>query len=117
MMTRPTLAMPALLEELRSLIEDARRQIAHVANAGLTLTYWRIGKRLLTENLTDGRGEYGQQILASLAQQLEREYGKGFSYSALTRMARFAVLRERLHRAIEHARERTALASPEGDLA
>lgn len=92
MMTRPTLAMPALLEELRSLIEDARRQIAHVANAGLTLTYWRIGKRLLTENLTDGRGEYGQQILASLAQQLEREYGKGFSYSALTRMARFAEL-------------------------
>lgn len=92
MMTSPTLAIPALLEELRSLIEDARQQVAHVANAGLTLTYWRIGKRLLTENLTDGRGEYGQQILASLAQQLEREYGKGFSYSALTRMARFAEL-------------------------
>ena len=105
----------SLLAEIRALIEDARRQIAHAANAGLTLTYWRIGKRLLTENLTDGRGEYGQRILASLAQQLEREYGKGFSYSALTRMARFAVLRERLHRAIEHARERTALASPEGD--
>ena len=82
----------SLLAEIRALIENARRQIAHAANAGLTLAYWRIGKRLLTENLTDGRGEYGQQILASLAQQLEREYGKGFSYSALTRMARFAEL-------------------------
>ncbi len=82
----------SLLAEIRALIEDARRQVAHAANAGLTLTYWRIGKRLLTENLTDGRGEYGQGILASLAQQLEREYGKGFSYSALTRMARFAEL-------------------------
>ena len=91
-MIQPVATSDALLHEIRALIEDARRQVAHAANAGLSIAYWRIGKRLLTENLTDGRGEYGQQILASLAQQLEREYGKGFSYSALTRMARFAEL-------------------------
>ena len=91
-MTQSVTTSDALLREIRALIEDARRQVAHAANAGLTIAYWRIGKRLLTENLTDGRGEYGQQILASLAQQLERDYGKGFSYSALTRMARFAEL-------------------------
>lgn len=91
-MIQPITTSDALLHEIRALIEDARRQVAHAANAGLTIAYWRIGKRLLTENLTDGRGEYGQQILASLAQQLERDYGKGFSYSALTRMARFAEL-------------------------
>ena len=91
-MTQLTTSPDTLLAEIRGLIENARHQVAHAANAGLTLAYWRIGKRLLTENLTDGRGEYGQQILASLAQQLEREYGKGFSYSALTRMARFAEL-------------------------
>ena len=91
-MTHIAIQSDSLLAEIRVLIEDARRQVAHAANAGLTIAYWRIGKRLLTENLTDGRGEYGQQILASLAQQLEREYGKGFSYSALTRMVRFAEL-------------------------
>lgn len=91
-MTQLITSSDTLLAEIRDLIENARRQVAHAANAGLTVAYWRIGKRLLTENLTDGRGEYGQQILASLAQQLEREYGKGFSYSALTRMARFAEL-------------------------
>lgn len=80
----------ALLGEIRALIEDARGQVARAANAALTLTYWRIGKRLLAENLTDGRGEYGRQILATLAQELEREFGRGFSYSALTRMVRFA---------------------------
>lgn len=80
----------SLLAEIRGLIEDARRQVAYAANAGLTVAYWRIGKRLLTENLTHGRGDYGQQILASLAQQLEQDFGKGFSYSALTRMVRFA---------------------------
>ena len=75
-MIHPVASSDALLHEIRALIEDARRQVAHAANAGLTIAYWRIGKRLLTENLTDGRGEYGQQILASLAQQLERDYGK-----------------------------------------
>ena len=83
-------APDSLLLDIRALIEDARRQVSRAANSALTLTYWRIGKKLLAENLTDGRAEYGQRILVSLAQELEREFGKGFSYSALTRMARFA---------------------------
>ncbi len=91
-MSLPAVHNDALLGELRELIEDARRQVARTANAALTITYWRIGKRLLIENLSDGRAAYGQQILASLAQTLEREFGKGFSYSALTRMVRFAEL-------------------------
>jgi len=89
-MSQPAITADSLLVEIRALIEDARRQVARTANGALTLTYWRIGKRLLTENLADGRGEYGRQILATLSQQLEQEFGKGFSYSALTRMARFA---------------------------
>ena len=89
-MIQPITTSDALLHEIRALIEDARRQVAHAVNAGLTITYWQIGKRLLTENLTDGRGEYGQKILATLSAQLVREFGKGFSYSALTRMTRFA---------------------------
>ena len=36
----------------------------------MTLTDWRIGKKLLAENLTDGRAEYGQRILATLLQEL-----------------------------------------------
>lgn len=89
-MSQPSVRHDPLLIEIKALIEDARRQVSRTANSALTLTYWRIGRRLLAENLTHGRAEYGQQILASLAQELERDYGKGFSYSALTRMARFA---------------------------
>ncbi|MBV8046478.1 MAG: DUF1016 family protein [Paludibacterium sp.] len=91
-MSDPAVHADALLRELRGLIEDARRQVARTANTALTITYWRIGKRLLAENLSMGRAAYGQQILVSLAQRLEREFGKGFSYSALTRMVRFAEL-------------------------
>ncbi len=81
-----------LLGELRALIQAVRTRVATVVNAELTILHWRIGKRLLAENLHEGRADYGQQILASLSQQLEEEFGKGFSYSALTRMVRFAEL-------------------------
>ncbi|OAI74878.1 hypothetical protein RSP799_23945, partial [Ralstonia solanacearum] len=63
-MNHPAPHADALLGELRELIEDARRQVARTANAALTMTYWRIGKRLLAENLSEGRAAYGQQILA-----------------------------------------------------
>jgi hypothetical protein len=88
--TSPVPVPENLLADLRGLIEDARGQVARAANVGLTLAYWRIGQRLLAENLIDGRGEYGQKILATVSAHLVREFGKGFSYSALTLMARFA---------------------------
>jgi len=80
----------ALLGDLRVLIRDARQRVAHAANSALTLTYWRLGKRLMEEDLAGGRGEYGRRILATLSQELEAEFGAGFTYSALTRMIRFA---------------------------
>jgi hypothetical protein len=91
---QPVLARSSaqVLSDLRQLIGDARQRVAQAVNGALTLTYWRIGKRLLAENLTEGRGEYGRQILASLSQELVAEFGKGFSYSSLTRMVRFAEL-------------------------
>lgn len=69
-MSQPAITSDSLLVEIRALIEDARRQVARAANGALTLTYWRIGKKLLAENLTDGRAEYGQRILATLLQEL-----------------------------------------------
>jgi hypothetical protein len=40
-----------LLNEIRSLIEDARRQTAAAVNVGLTALYWRIENRILREVL------------------------------------------------------------------
>ena len=79
-----------LIDDIRKLIEDTRRAVAFTVNAGLSMLHWQIGRRINKEVLGNTRGDYGKQILATLAQQLGREYGKGFSYSALTRMVRFA---------------------------
>jgi hypothetical protein len=80
----------ALLSELRELINSARQRVATVVNAEQTLLYWRLGKRIRTEVLGGDRAAYGEQIVVSVSRQLETEFGKGFSSSALTRMIRFA---------------------------
>jgi predicted nuclease of restriction endonuclease-like (RecB) superfamily len=83
--------MPSeLLGNIRRMIEEVRSTIAVTVNAGLTMLYWRIGKRINEEVLKGERAEYGERILVTLSQELARDYGKGFDYSALTRMVRFA---------------------------
>jgi DUF1016 N-terminal domain len=85
-----TVNAEALLADLRSLIHSARQRIATVANSAHTMLYWHVGRRLLKENLQDGRAAYGKRILVKVSQELKAEFGDGFSYSSLTRMVRFA---------------------------
>ena len=75
-----------LLADLRDLIRAGRQRVATFANSTHTLLCWHVGRRLLRENLTEGRAAYGKGILATVSQELTAEFGDGFSYSALTRM-------------------------------
>lgn len=79
-----------LIEDLREMIEKARRSIASTVNAGLTLLYWHIGNRIHTEILKEGRAEYGKEIVVTLSRQLALEYGRGFNDKNLRRMIQFA---------------------------
>jgi predicted nuclease of restriction endonuclease-like (RecB) superfamily len=81
-----------LFDEVRALIERARDHVAATANSTLTMLYWQIGQRVRRDILADQRAEYGQQIIATLSQQLEPLYGKGFTRTALSRMVKFADL-------------------------
>jgi hypothetical protein len=79
-----------LLIEIRTLIEEARRQTAVAVNIGLTLLYWRIGRRIHREVLGSERAAYGEQIVVTLSRQLVVEYGRGYSEKNLRRMVQFA---------------------------
>ena len=80
----------ALLTDLRSLIQSARQRIATVANSTTTLMYWHLGRRLLAENLQDGRAAYGERILATVSRELTAEFGGGFGYATVNRAIQFA---------------------------
>lgn len=84
-----TSAPVVLLGEIRQLIDAARQRAATAVNSELTLLYWRIGERIHTQVLAGRRAEYGEEIVATLSQQLMNDYGRGFSYTALTRMVKF----------------------------
>ena len=87
---RVSAVSPVLIEDIRQIIGEARRSVATTVNAGLTLLYWRIGKRIVDEVLGKERAAYGQQIVVSVARQLVQEYGPSFGEKNLRRMMQFA---------------------------
>jgi predicted nuclease of restriction endonuclease-like (RecB) superfamily len=79
-----------LLEDLRSIIDQARTRVAQHVNTELILLNWHIGKRIRIEILKESRAEYGEQVVNSIAKRLTAEYGRGYSRPALFRMVKFA---------------------------
>ncbi len=79
-----------LLDSVRELLINSRNQLVRVVNTAMVQTYWQIGK-LIVEDEQDGktRAEYGKQVLANLAKELHREFGKGFDISNLRKMRAF----------------------------
>jgi hypothetical protein len=67
-----------LINELVSLIEEGKKQIAYAANATTTLTYWNIGKRINNDILENQRADYGKQIVVAVSRQLTAQYGRSF---------------------------------------
>ncbi|MGA8164316.1 MAG: DUF1016 N-terminal domain-containing protein [Waddliaceae bacterium] len=72
--TAPATVPEELLHDLRTMIEQAQKNIATAVNMSLTLLNWKIGKRIKNEILQGERAEYGQQIVVSLSRQLTREH-------------------------------------------
>lgn len=84
------LTSPALLGDIRGLIEAAREQTARAVNSTLVVMYWQIGRRIREDVLQNERAEYGKEILSTLSKELKMDYGSGFSVPNLSRMLRFA---------------------------
>lgn len=79
-----------LLNELKSLIETTKQNVAISVNSSLTLMYWQIGYKINEDILKNSRAEYGKEILQTVSTKLTEEFGQGYSYSSLTRMMKFA---------------------------
>jgi predicted nuclease of restriction endonuclease-like (RecB) superfamily len=90
--SKPSVKKTDLLEDLRNIIEQAKRSVASVVNTHLIALNWRMGRRIHSEILKKKRAGYGEEILATVSQQLTKEYGQGFTISSLSRMLKFAEL-------------------------
>jgi predicted nuclease of restriction endonuclease-like (RecB) superfamily len=78
------------MNEVKEVLETARRNAAMHINAELLTAYWNIGRVIVEyEQGKNARAEYGAQTLKDLSKALTSEYGKGFSRSNLQNMRSF----------------------------
>jgi predicted nuclease of restriction endonuclease-like (RecB) superfamily len=81
-----------LYEGVTDIIDNARTQVSVYVNAHASMTFWIVGKYIIDDMEYRTYSAYGQKILATLSQRLMARYGRGYSYSALTRMMKVARL-------------------------
>jgi predicted nuclease of restriction endonuclease-like (RecB) superfamily len=87
---KPSPSPDVLLQDLKALIIDARRNVAQAVNSALVILYWKVGQRTRRDILHEKRADYGKEILSTLSRKLADEFGNGFSQPNLFRMVRFA---------------------------
>lgn len=79
-----------LFNGISDIINVTRSRVAVYVNAQASMMFWHIGGFIIKELNYETYSAYGDKILATLSQRLTEKYGKGYSYSALTRMIKVA---------------------------
>ena len=78
------------IDDIRTLINEARKQVVHTVNTVMVATYWEIGRRIVEEEQNGKeRAEYGTYLIQNLSKVLTTEFGKGFDESNLRNMRLF----------------------------
>ena len=79
-----------ILSGITEVISAARSAAARTVNAVMTATYWEVGRRIVEyEQGGAERAEYGKALARNLADDLTRQFGRGFSHRNLDYMRRF----------------------------
>jgi hypothetical protein len=79
-----------LYQEIRSVLESARAGAYRAVNATMVQAYWQVG-RLIVEHEQKGRRRagYGEAVIATLAERLTQDLGRGFDERNLWYMRSF----------------------------
>lgn len=82
--------MLSVVTEIKSVLKNARQNVAVQVNKELIATYWKIGEIIVRYEQNDQiRARYGENTLLILSKELTRELGKGFSRSNIYNMRQF----------------------------
>lgn len=85
-----TSEMSFVLQEIKTVLDTARSNVARQVNSELLNAYWNIGRIICEYEQDDSaRASYGKQTLRALSKELTKEFGKGFSVSNIQFMRRF----------------------------
>jgi hypothetical protein len=74
----------SILKDIKEIISVSKDKAIRAVDNERVLMYWSIGKRILEEEQEGKeRAVYGEYLIKTLAEQLEPEYGSGFSIRQL----------------------------------
>lgn len=80
----------SLVNDVRAILTNARKQAYTAVNFAVVQAYWRVGKRIVEEEQGGkDRAKYGEAVLKELSKSLSSEFGKGFSYANLRNFRKF----------------------------
>ena len=79
-----------VINDVQTIIERTQNTAYQAVNIAMLRRNWLLGKCIAKEELkNDGRAEYGKEIIARLAIELTKMYGKGFTKSNLYQFVQF----------------------------
>ena len=71
---------PSVVADIKAIILNAKENAIRLVDHQRTLMYWKIGQRIFEEEQQGkDRADYGNYITTFLAEELEPEFGSGFS--------------------------------------
>lgn len=74
----------SFISDIRNIIITSKNDAIRSVDFERVQMYWKIGERIFVEEQHEqDRAEYGKQILKKLAENIESEFGSGFSYRQL----------------------------------
>ena len=77
-------------KEVRNIILEARNNAVRSVDYERVKMYWQLGERVfIEEQKGQNRANYGEYLIKTLAEELEKEFGSGFSVRQLERARRF----------------------------
>ncbi|MCM1312078.1 MAG: DUF1016 N-terminal domain-containing protein [Bacteroides sp.] len=69
-----------LIDDIRGIIEQNRKQAYAAVNQVAVLTYWHIGRRIVEEEQHgEARAQYGSRLIKLIAERLSIEFGTNYS--------------------------------------
>src|SRR4030095_3963662 len=85
-------AFSSLFNNISSLIELSKKNVALLINREMVTVNWRIGTMINHNVLKNKRAQYGKAVISRLSDLLTSKYGSGYSIAHLTYCRNFAAI-------------------------
>ncbi|HEY8782614.1 MAG TPA: DUF1016 N-terminal domain-containing protein [Mucilaginibacter sp.] len=80
----------SVVADIKTIINNARDTAILLVDNERTIMYWHIGRRIFEEEQEGkDRADYGKHLIKTISEQLQPEFGTGFSYRQLNWYRKF----------------------------